>query len=147
MKCDTFLFGAIEIASESVIEFPNGLPGFPDNRRFALIHEENTGESPASFTLQSLDDRNVALQIADPGAYGLHYELELSDDEAALLKSSDPADIALMLVLYRQEDAGAPIRANLQAPLLINTRSRRGLQKVMPRIEPRVTLKNLSVPA
>ena len=85
--------------------------------------------------------------VTDPGAYGLHYELELNDDEAALLQAADPADIALMLVLYKQEDAGAPIRANLQAPLLINTRSRRGLQKVMPRIEPRVTLKNLSVPA
>lgn len=147
MKCDTYLFGAIEVSPDAVIEFPEGLPGFPENHRFALIHEAGNDPSPASYTLQSLDDRSVALQIADPTAYGLHYELELSDAESALLGSSNPEDIALMLVLDKQEGAGVPIRANLQAPLLLNTRTRRGLQKVLPRVEPRVTLRNLSIPA
>jgi flagellar assembly factor FliW len=147
MKCDTFLFGTIDVSPDSVIEFPQGLPGFPDNKRFALIHEGCSGDAPASFTLQSLDDRSVALQIADPCTFGLHYELDLTDEEAALLQATRPEEIALMLVLFKQEEAGSPIRANLQAPLLINTRSRRGLQKVMPKVEPRVTLRSLSVPA
>jgi flagellar assembly factor FliW len=147
MQCETFLFGRVDIAPESVIEFPRGLPGFEGNHRFALIHESGAGESPTSFTLQSLDDAAVALQIADPTGFGLHYEMDLSDDEAAVLRSADPGDIALMLVLYKQEDAGAAIRANMQAPLLINTRARIGLQKVMPKIEPRVTLKGLSTAA
>lgn len=147
MKCDTFLFGTIEISPESVIDFPEGLPGFPENRRFALIHEESDGKAPATFTLQSLDDRSVALQIADPSTYGLDYQLDLNESESALLDVANPAEVALMLVLYKQDEAGSPIRANLQAPLLINTRTRRGLQKILPMVEPRVTLRNLSSPA
>lgn len=147
MQVETFLFGTVNVSPDAVISFPDAIPGFPDSRRYALIHETAGGENPASFTLQSLDEPGVALQIADPTAFGLHYELDLSDAEAAKLKASDATDLALLLVLYKPEAGSTAIRANLQAPLLINTKSRLGMQKVMPKIEPRVTLKGLVTPA
>ena len=64
MKVETYLFGSVEISPEKVINFPNGLVGFEDSKRFMLAHEEGA-EHPTSFTLQSLDDPNLAFQIAD----------------------------------------------------------------------------------
>lgn len=144
MKVETFLFGAVDVNPEQVIEFPKGLLSFENSKRFMLIHETEGGE-PVSFTLQSLDDSHLALQIIDPSALGFTYELALTDAESALIKLDNPADAAVVLVLFKQEDAKATsIGANLRAPLIINTKTRLGLQKVLTQVRPNVVLSNLS---
>ena len=80
MKIDTYLFGKVDVSEQALINFPDGLPGFEQCKTFALIHEA-ADKNPTSFTLQSVDDAQVAFQIADPTAYGFHYELQLSDEE------------------------------------------------------------------
>lgn len=146
MQIDTFLFGKIDVQAESILNFPRGLPAFENCTRFTLIHEQGNAQTPASFTLQSLDDPSVALQISDPTAYGFHYELELNDEETALLKVDDPADVAVMLVLFRRDEKAGPIEANFSAPLLINTKSRIGMQMMMKQGTPKITLTELSQP-
>lgn len=144
MKVETYLFGSVDVSPEKIINFPNGLVAFEDKKRFTLIHEECDGE-PASFTLQSLDDPGLAFQIVDPGSLGFNYELVLSDAEIALLQSPADEDVAVMQLLFKKENAGqATIMPNLRAPLVINTRARVGLQKVMEIFRPNITLSNLS---
>jgi flagellar assembly factor FliW len=143
MKIDTYLFGSVEVNPESVITFPNGLVAFENNKRFLLVHEEVSGEA-ASFTLQSIDEPELAFQIVDPTALGFHYELALSDAENALLQSPVPDDVAVMLMLFKQEQDGSQtISPNLRAPIMINTRARVGLQKIMENLRPNITLSNL----
>ena len=144
MQFDTFLFGKIEVANDAIVHFPGAIAGFPQCKRFTLIHEQSVGEDPASFTLQSLDDPAIAFQIADPTTFGFDYELVLTPEESALLKAESPGDIAVMLVLFRREQQGAPIEANLRAPLLINTQTRVGIQKVIDKLRPNLTLSNLA---
>ncbi len=143
MKVETYLFGTVEISPEKIIHFPNGLVGFEQNKRFMLAHEESN-DHPASYTLQSLDDPNLALQIVDPATLGFSYELALSDAENALLQSPAPEDVAVMQVLFRQEEDGkASIASNLRAPLVINTAARLGLQKIMESMNSSIVLSNL----
>ena len=143
MKVDTYLFGSIEIGPEQVIEFPGGLINFESSKRFTLIHEPAEGD-PVSYTLQSLDDPGLAFQIIDPAALGFTYELALSDAEDAALKLTRPEDAIVMLVLFKQEEkATAGLGANLRAPLIINTQSRLGMQKLIPSVRPNVVLSNL----
>jgi len=146
MTVETYLFGPIEVNPEKVIHFPGGLVAFEDAKRFLLVHEEGT-EQPVSYTLQSLDDPALAFQIVDPSTLGFHYELVLSDAENALLQSPAPEDVAVMQVLFKSEEGGkAAISPNLRAPLVINTRTRVGLQKVMETLRPSITLSNLVSP-
>lgn len=145
MKVDTYLFGAVEVNPESVITFPNGLVAFENSKKFMLAHEEMNGE-PSSFTLQSVEDPALAFQIVDPTALGFHYELALTDIENALLQSPSVDDVAVMLILFKQEGDKAAISPNLRAPLVINTRARVGLQKVMENLRPNITLSNLANP-
>lgn len=144
MQLETFLFGKIDVADDAILTFPEGLSGFPDNTRFTLVHEQPQDQTPLSFTLQSVDDPMIAMQIADPAIYGFHYELELTDGELATLKVTDAADVAVMLVLFRREETPGPIEANIRAPLLINTRTRLGIQKLVPNVTSKITLSNLS---
>lgn len=145
MKVETFLFGSVEVNPESVITFPNGLVAFENSKQFMLAHEEVNGE-PASFTLQSIEDPSLAFQIVDPTALGFHYELALTDIESTLLQSPASEEVAVMLILFRQEGDKPTISPNLRAPLVINTKARVGLQKVMENLRPNITLSNLANP-
>ena len=144
MKVETFLFGGVEVAPERVIRFPNGLLAFEGNQKFMLIHEADKGE-PVSFTLQSLDDPSVAFQIIDPATLGFSYELELTEEENATLLAENSNDLVVMQVLFKQENAnGHNISANIRAPLIINTKERVGIQKVIENPRPNITISNLS---
>lgn len=147
MKVDTYLFGEVEVNSDNVIEFPQGLVAFENLKRYLLIHEVVAGESPESFTLQSLDDPHVAFQIVDPTVFGFDYELALTDAETSMLKigqNGTENDVAVMLILFRQGEQKAPLNAAMRAPLIINTKSRLGLQKVIERARPNLMISNLS---
>ena len=144
MKVETYLFGAVDVDESKVITFPNGLAGFENSNRFILAHESDKGR-PTSFTLQSLEDPTLALQIADPATLGFGYELALTDAENALLQSPAPEDVGVMLILFKPEDAGnVGVSASLRAPLMINTKARIGLQKIMETMQTNVTISNLS---
>lgn len=144
MRVETYLFGGVEVNSEQVISFPNGMAGLESSKRYLLIHEEGKGE-PVSFTLQSLDDPNLAFQIIDPAAIGFNFELALSDEEEALLQLPQPEDLAVMLVLFRRtEGTDREIGANFRAPLIINTKLRVGLQKIINHPRSNLTISNLS---
>jgi len=143
MQIDTYLFGKVDVSDQMLINFPDGLPGFEQCKRFALIHEqENIAKS--SFTLQSVDDAQVAFQIVDPTSYGFNYELQLTDEESAKLKVASTADLVVMLILFRREDKTTPIEASVWAPLVINTATRIGIQKIIDRVQPNITLSNLA---
>lgn len=146
MKIETYLFGSVEVSPEKVITFPNGLVGFEESKRFMLVHAEGNSQ-PASYTLQSLDEPTLAFEIVDPTTLGFNYELELTDVENALLQSPTPDDVLVMQVLFKSDDGGkTAITPNLRAPLVINTRARVGLQKIMESMRPNITLSNLASP-
>jgi flagellar assembly factor FliW len=139
MKIESPRFGTLEVEPEKIIEFPRGLPGFEECRRFTLFHPE--GKDPKYFILQSLDDELVAFHLADPARFGFNYEIALSDEETALIGLDDPATGVVAVMLTKGSEAD-PVRANLNAPLVINLATRRGLQHVFARLNYEVTLKS-----
>ncbi len=138
MKIDSPRFGTLDVEPARIIEFPRGLPGFEDLHRFSLFHPE--GNEPEYFLLQSLDDPGIVFTIADPSRFGFAFEINLTDEEASLLQLRSPGDIVVAVMLIR-DDSAAPMRANLNAPLVIDVESRRGLQHVFTRLDYTVTIK------
>ena len=141
MKINTPHFGPLDVDDSKVIEFPKGLPGFEHCKRFSLHHEDSA--QPIVFTLQSLDEPEFALSIADPARFGLHYELTLSESDTSELQLGATEDVAVAVVLNRAAASSikGKIGANLMAPLIINTRERRGLQQLIARGGFDITLK------
>lgn len=139
MQVETYLFGTVEVTPERVITFPKGMAGFEDKTQFMLASEESRGQL-TSYTLQSLQDPMLAFQIIEPSAVGFGYELALNEAEEALLKNPGADDVAVMIVLYKEEGKIAP---SLRSPLIINLKERVGLQKVLSGTQTNVTLSNL----
>ncbi|WP_293932974.1 flagellar assembly protein FliW [Iodobacter sp.] len=121
-------FGEIDIDPETVLTFPLGMPGFEKCTRYKLLHEEQL--NPRVRWLQSLDDADLSFSLVQVEHLGLSYEVELSDEECALLELEDAADAILLLLLSRPLEEGREISANTQAPVVLNIKSRKALQKV-----------------
>ena len=107
-------FGTLEIASEDVIEFPNGLIGL-GGRRYAIVATQTDG---AFSWLHSIDDPSLALPVANPWHFFGEYAVDLSDEDSAPI-TADPADVAVWVTVR----AGAELAdfcANLHAPILVS---------------------------
>ena len=107
-------FGTLEIADESVIEFPAGLIGL-GGQRYALLART---EDAAFQWLHALDEPDLALPVTDPFAFFPGFEVQLSDDEAARIGLADPAR-ADVLVIVRAADELQHFSVNLLAPILV----------------------------
>lgn len=120
-------FGQIDIDPQTVLEFPQGLPGFEQYTRYKLLHEDKP--NPQVMWLQSLDDADLVFSVIEADRLGLNYQIVLSDEEVAMLQLATPEDAVLLLILSRPEDGSAPVAANTRAPLVLNPIARKGLQK------------------
>jgi flagellar assembly factor FliW len=113
LTIDCSRFGPIEIASEDVIEFPNGLIGLGGSR-YTIVA---AGADGAFSWLHSIDDPTLALPIANPWHFFTDYAVELSDADSEPI-TADPADVTVWVTVR----AGAELAdffANLRAPILV----------------------------
>jgi flagellar assembly factor FliW len=121
--------GRIEVPDDSGISFPRGLVGLPERKRFVIL--EFGSDIPMGW-LQDLDDPNFALPVAEPAIYTENYEIELEQREISELELADVGHAAI-LVVSTIGFGGRTMTGNLQAPLVVNTRTRIGKQIVLDR--------------
>jgi len=135
MKIDIERFGLKEVPvdPETVFTFAEGLAGFEQCKRFKFFHEEG---KPTVFWLQSLEQADILFPIVAPNMLDIEYQIELSDADCALLDLDNVADAAIVVIVYRNETSG--IAANTRSPLILNLKSRKGMQKILQDVQPKV---------
>ena len=135
MKIDIERLGLknVTIDPETLFSFPEGIAGFEDCKRFKVFHEEG---KTTVFWLQSVDDVAVAFPIVAPESLDIEYQIELSDADCALIVMQDAKDIAVAVIVYRDEAEGGKIGANTRSPVILNLNSRKGMQKVLQSVHP-----------
>lgn len=116
--------GAPEIP---VIELAQPLPGFPGLERFALVQVDDDG---MLCSLTSLDEPGLRFLVVPPAPFFPDYSPEV--DEAVLtdLRSSSIEDLVVLCVLTAGESL-ASTTANLAAPVVLDTSTRRAVQVVL----------------
>ena len=135
MKIDIERLGLknVTIDPETLFSFPEGIAGFEDCKRLKVFHEEG---KTTVFWLQSVDDVAVAFPIVAPESLDIEYQIELSDADCALIDLQDAKDIAVAVIVYRDEAEGGKIGANTRSPVILNLNSRKGMQKVLQSVHP-----------
>lgn len=107
-------FGTVEIAQDSIIEFPDGLIGL-GGHRYALIARDP--DSPFLW-LHSLEDPGIALPVCNPLRFFADYAVEVSDEDAERL-GLDASTATDVYVTVTATPEPAHCTANLRAPILI----------------------------
>ncbi len=120
-------FGEIEVPIENIIHFEEGIPGFPQVHKFAILQLEHV--KPFQY-LQSLEDPPIALLVVNPFLVNPSYQFEIGDAEMGDLKTDKPEEVTVFAVATIPEDpSGATL--NLMAPILINQKHRCGKQVIL----------------
>jgi len=130
MKIDTRVFGEIEIAEDKIITFENGIIGFPELKRFTLLHDEEKGTNVGIRFLQSLDEPGFAMPVMDPLVVKEDYDPEV-DDELLASAGNLTAENILVLVTVTVPSNLEQMSVNLQGPIVINVEERKACQVIL----------------
>ena len=116
-------FGDLEVAKETLIEFPTGLIGFPQAFNFIMIDHK-----PPFSWLQSAEDPNLAFVVIDGFEFGQAFDLKppLGDKDCDF----QPDDEYAILLIVTVRPDPRQTTANLKAPLFVNIRNRKGVQVI-----------------
>lgn len=130
MRVDTKIFGEIEIADDKLITFENGIIGFPDLKRFALIHDGDKGDDAGIRFLQSIEEPGFAMPVMDPLAVKPDYDPEVNDELLAGVGKISP-DNMLVLVTVSVPGDLTKMSVNLQGPFIINVEEHKACQVIV----------------
>ena len=114
MKINTTRFGEVEFSEDTIIHFPEGLPGF-SGRRYVVLHRE---ETPVIEWLQSVDEPEIAVMMLDPVDLLIDYQPKPKPAELQAIQAE--GDQLIHRVIIRNGDAPGQLYMNLFAPIMIN---------------------------
>jgi flagellar assembly factor FliW len=127
MKISTSYHGDIEIDNQQTLTFNQGIPGFLEETEFVILP---LPEAEAFQVLQSIQTKELAFIITDPFQFFLDYDFQLELQEIEKLQLQQAEDAAVY-VLLTMSDSMEKITANLQAPVIINTKQQLAKQVIL----------------
>ncbi len=117
MLMQTSRFGPIEVDDRKILTFKDGLLGFPNHQRFALIQ---TSADPVFFWMQALDDPNLAFVVCDPLTFVPDYQVPIRPDDVAALALRDLRDCQVLAIVNK---VNGDLTGNLLGPIVVGAHS------------------------
>jgi len=129
MKIQTSRFGEVEFSEDVLIQFPEGVLGFPEDQRYLLL-EHDAENSPFKW-LQSVDSPDLAFIVVDPLLLRTDFAVMIDSDTARIIGLDDAAESACMAIINVPDGNPGHMTANLKAPLVVNPALRLGRQIII----------------
>jgi flagellar assembly factor FliW len=123
----TELFGTLDVAGQQVLEFAEGILGFPACKQWVLID----GSKPGTAWLQSLDHGPLAFLLIDPFQHFEGFSADLGAEDTRRIDAADASKVVLFAIVTLPASKQEQATANLQGPIVINVEARRGAQLVL----------------
>jgi len=125
MEVQTTRFGSVQIAEDRVIQFPKGLLGFQQYKRYCLLRPN---DDACFFWLQCVDDPELAFVVTDPNMFVPDYAVPIRAEQMEELKLKRTEDAQVFVIVNK---IGTKLTGNMQGPLVVNTVERVGEQLVL----------------
>ncbi len=125
MIISTSRFGQLEVDSDRLITFDDGILGFPKQREFALIQ---TGKGSGFYWLQSIDRADLAFVVCDPRLFVADYQVPVKLEDLECIGLSDPEKAQVFTIVNKVDDL---LTGNFQGPLVVNVDNRSARQLVL----------------
>jgi len=127
MVVNTTRFGPIDVSTDDILQFEEGLLGFNDLTRFVLLDDPS---DDIFAWLQSCDEPSIAFPVLEPELFEDKFELNLSKSDLASLKADTETNLRSFCIITIPEDP-ARMTANLKAPVVVNIEKRVAKQVVL----------------
>ena len=125
MNVQTTRFGIVEVNDDRVLNFDSGMLGFSSYTSFVLLQPDEDG---IFFWLQSIEAPELAFVVTDPQIWVPEYEATIRTEQMESLGLERIDDAQVFVIVNKYDDA---LTANLQGPLIVNIKNRRGMQVVL----------------
>ncbi len=129
MVAETKFFGKIDIEDDKIIEFPMGIIGFENLKKFALIYDSEKEERSKISWLQSMEEPLMVLPVINPIDITEEYTPIIEDELTKTIGDPADADILILVTMSIPSDL-TKMTANLKAPIIINTVNRQAMQVI-----------------
>ncbi|UOQ85172.1 flagellar assembly protein FliW [Gracilibacillus salinarum] len=126
MQMQTKYFGDIEVQQHQMIDFPQGIPGFLDEKEFVLLDFDESG---LFQVLQSTNAIDPAFIVINPFLYVKDYEVDIDDNTLNSLEIQEQKQVEIRTIITVKDPLTAST-ANLQAPIIINSDNRLAKQYI-----------------
>jgi len=127
MKIRTRFMGEVEIDEQEIIDFPEGIPGFEDSRKYVIL---DIPENDTFKVLQNAEDEYVSFVVTEPWAFFESYDFDIPDEELMKINIRKEEQIAVLNIVTLSDDFEKST-VNLLAPVVINSEDRVGRQYVL----------------
>lgn len=127
MEINTTRFGLIDIPAECFVTFEHGMPGFPEQHKFALFPFE---PESVFYFLQSVTEPDLTFLLTDPYAFFNDYVFELDDTLAEQLGFNEE-NVPHIYVVATLKDKLEEATVNLMAPIVISWKNQTGVQLIL----------------
>ena len=128
MKIITRDFGEQEIEDDKLITFPDGIIGFEDVKKYALLSPLGDGVFP--MWLQAVGSKEPCFVVYDPMEIYGDYRFEITDEEQKSLNISEDSPYRCLAVAIVPEDY-KKTTINLRCPIVVNTKERIAAQIIL----------------
>ncbi|MCU1399138.1 MAG: hypothetical protein JWN62_2247 [Acidimicrobiales bacterium] len=137
MEFETKRFGTVTLEDADTFAVPNGIPGFPQLRRVALLgaagalddDDVSSDDEPILFWMQDIDDGCLAFLCIVPWDVFPGYDVEFDEHEMGI---HGDVRVLNLVTVHRTGDQPEQMTANLRAPLLVDVSRRRIQQIILP---------------
>lgn len=127
MKIQTKFLGEVQIDSASIIQFPQGIPAFEEEKEFVVVP---LGAQSPFVTLQSVQTPSVGFMAAYPYHFKPDYAFDLEQEDLQQLQIEKSEDV-LVYAILTLKDTLENSTMNLLAPIAINVKKQMGKQVVL----------------
>ena len=127
MKIVTSRFGELEVSEDLIIRMTKPILGFEQFRDYVIVETEDFG--PFKW-MQSVKNPDLAFVVVNPLLFFPDYTIEVNPKEIEELKVDNIDHVVTYSVVTIPSDY-TQMTANLQGPILINTRTNLAKQLVL----------------
>ncbi|MCS7214127.1 MAG: flagellar assembly protein FliW [Candidatus Calescibacterium sp.] len=129
IEFESKIFGKLQIDENETFDFPGGVLGFPENRKFFFLKIINNEFPFPIEIMHSFDSNNLAFLVTDPSHILPTYSVLASPKELEEIKIKDISDVAIRVILHIEKKG--KMTCNLIAPIILNTRDKLGKHLVL----------------
>ena len=130
MLIKTRCFGEIDLSEDKILTFDNGLLGFEDYKRYTILFNNEDGKEQTISWLQSVDEETLAIPVINPLLIKEDYDPVVDDELLQPLGELNDDNLLVLLTMTIPADL-EKMTANLKAPIIISSDTKKGCQIIV----------------
>ena len=133
MKLDTDNQRLKELPTDAhIVRLPKGLVGLPDLKELEIVFKED--QLPFMWLREQSKD-GFSFAVIEPASLLDSYSFDVKDEDASQIGIETGEDVLVLNVVTLRDDAEYPVTMNLAAPIVVNRKTRVGMQVILEDFE------------